>query len=54
MPHLERDWAIDQQQYDELQHKVQSAAELVDRLRRDPRSWDNLKFRTKSEAEGPP
>jgi hypothetical protein len=43
MPHLERDWATEQQQYEELQQKVQSSADLVNRLRRDPRSWDNLK-----------
>jgi hypothetical protein len=43
MPHLARDWAEEQRQYDQLQQRVQSAARLDETLRRDPRSWDNLR-----------
>jgi hypothetical protein len=53
MPHLERDWAVEQEQYEELQQKVQLAADLTDRLQSDPRSWDNLKApKIRNESEG--
>ena len=53
MPHLERDWTIEQEQYEELQQKVQLAADLTDRLQSDPRSWDNLKApKIRNESEG--
>jgi hypothetical protein len=43
LPHLERDWAKEQAKYEQLQERVQSAANLTETLRRDPRSWTNLK-----------
>jgi hypothetical protein len=42
MPHLERDWAEEQSKYEDLQRRIQSADGLFERLRKDPRSWDNL------------
>jgi hypothetical protein len=42
MPHLERDWADEQRQYEQLQRRVQSAAQLKEKLHNDPRSWENL------------
>jgi hypothetical protein len=43
MPHLDRDWAEEQQKFDRLQNRIQSAKNLAENLRRDPRSWWNLR-----------
>jgi hypothetical protein len=43
MPHLDRDWAAEQQQYEELQKRIQTAAHLNETLHHDPRSWLSLK-----------
>lgn len=43
MVHLERDWAEEQSQYEQLQQRVQSALHLQERLQSNPNSWLNLK-----------
>jgi hypothetical protein len=52
MAHLDRDWAEERRQYEQLQARVQSAANLTEKLRRDPRSWVNLKHPSSSNRNG--
>lgn len=52
MPHLDRDWADEQERFDRLQSRIQSAKDLVENLRRDPRSWWNLMESVTSPEEG--
>jgi hypothetical protein len=53
MAHLERDWAEEQRQYEQLQQRVQSAAHLREKLQSSPSSWLNLREpRWSAEGEG--
>jgi hypothetical protein len=43
MPHLDRDWTEEERQFEALQQRIQAAEKLGEALRRDPRSWLNLR-----------